>query len=180
VILMTDVRYTGNSAWTRVVLGDDGKWTGKYEVVKPGEVVTVDDDVAERFLQGPADRRLFVAAGSSEDPESKDYVRVRSVGDGGNPVIDPGQDLGSTTPDGRVIYRTEDDNEEGFSVAPPETGPQSDNARLYEEDEINAKADEAKAKARESRSAKRPSGSGGGSAAQQSSGSGAHHPGGDR
>lgn len=149
---MTDVRYTGNSAWTRVVLGDDGKWTGKYEVVKPGEVVTLDDDVADRFLQGPADRRLFVAAGSSEDPENKDYVRVRSMGDGGNPVLNPGQDLGSTTPDGRVIYRTEDDNEEGFTVAPPEVGPQSDNARLFEEDEIQAEADKARAKAREARS----------------------------
>jgi len=170
---MTDVRYTGNAAWTRTAIGEDGKWTGKYEVVKPGEVVTLDDDVAERFLQGPADRRLFVAAGSSEDPESNDYVRVRSIGSGGNPVIDPGQDLGSTTPDGRVIYRTEDDNPEGFEVAPPNVGPQSDNAALVEEDEIQAEADKARQKARESRSgsaAKRPT-------PRQSTGDTPSHPG---
>jgi hypothetical protein len=153
---MTDVRYTGNSVWTRTELDDNGKWTGKYDIVKPLGVISLDDDVAERLLQGPADRRLFVAAGSAEDPESKDYVRVRSMGDGGMPVLDPGQDLGSTTPDGRVIYRTEDDNEEGFTVAPPSAGPQSDNAALYEEDEIQAAAEEARTKARESRSAKRP------------------------
>lgn len=173
---MTDVRYTGNAAWTRTVIGDDGKWSGKYEITKPGEVVTLDDDVAERLLQGPADRRLFVAAGSSEDPESDDYVRTRSIGSGGNPVIDPGQDLGSTTPDGRVIYRTEDDNPEGFPVAGPHDGPQSDNAALVEEDEIQAEAEKARQKARDARSsgaAKRPP-------AKQSTGDNPPHSGGDR
>jgi hypothetical protein len=58
-----------------------------------------------------------------------------------------------------VIFRTEDDNPEGFPVAPPEVGPQSDNARLYEEDEIQAEADKAREKARESRSSAKSSSS---------------------
>lgn len=155
---MPDVRYMGKHHWTQTVLDDDGKFK-KFNIVKPGETITVDEQVAERFLQGPRDDRLFVAAGSSEDPNSKDYVRSKwdtdIIAGAGNYVSqDVGREFGSTSPDGRVIFRTEDDNEENFPVAPPEVGPQSDNARLYEEDEIQAEADEARTKAREKRSTK--------------------------
>jgi len=153
---MTDVRYLGTTHWTRTVLTDDGKFK-EFDIVAPGETFSVEGDVATRLLQGPRYNRLFVQAGGPEDPNSDEYQRVREIGSGGNYVSqDVGLELGSTSPDGRVIFRTEDDNEEGYSVAPPEVGPQSDNARLVEEDEIQAEADKARAKARESRSSAKP------------------------
>jgi len=174
---MPDLRYMGKHHWTQTVLTDDGKFK-EFNIVAPGETVTVDEKVAERFLQGPRDGRLFVAAGSSEDPTSKDYVRSKWDADVDIPAgagmyvsPDPGREFGSTTPEGRVIFRTEEENEEGFPVAPPEVGPQSDNARLYEEDEIQAEADKARAKARESRSSAKPSSSRSSTSGGSSSGS---------
>lgn len=160
---MPDLRYMGKHHWTQTILDDEGKFK-KFKNVAPGETITVDDQVAERFLQGPRDSRLFVASGSSEDPNSKDYVRSKwdtdiIAGSGNYVSQDVGREFGSTSPDGRVIFRTEDDNPEGFPVAPPEVGPQSDNARLYEEDEIQAEADKAREKARESRSSAKSSSS---------------------
>lgn len=149
---MTDVRYLGSTHWTRTILDDAGKFKS-FELVAPGEVVSVEGDIAERLLQGPRYNRLFVQAGGSEDPNSDEYQQVRQIGSGGNYVSqDVGRELGSTTPDGRVIFRTEDDNEEGYPVAPPNVGPQSDNAELVENDAIEAEAEKARQKARESRS----------------------------
>jgi hypothetical protein len=160
---MPDLRYMGKHHWTQTVLKEDGSFKG-FNIVAPGETISVDEQVAERFLQGPRDGRLFVASGSSEDPNSADYQRSK-WDDGitvGNYVSqDHLREFGSTSPEGRVVFRTEDDNEENFPVAPPEVGPQSDNAALYEEDEIRAEADKARDKARESRSAKRPDSSAG-------------------
>lgn len=170
---MPDVRYMGKHHWTQTVLTDEGKFK-EFKIVAPGEVVTVDEQAAERFLQGPRDSRLFVAAGSSEDPSSKDYVRSKwdtDIIDSGNYVSqDVGREYGSTTPDGQVLFRTEDDNEENYPVAPPGVGAQSDNARLYEEDEIQAEAEEARRKARESRSSKRASSSTGSSSSSTTGG----------
>jgi hypothetical protein len=155
---MPDVRYMGKHHWTQVVLKDDGSFK-EFNIVAPGESVSVSDDVATRLLQGPRDARLFVAAGSSEDPNSKDYVRSKwdadidiPAGAGMYVSQDLASDYGSTTPDGRAIFVTDDENPHDLPVAPPEAGPQSDNARLYEEDEIQAEADKARAKAREARS----------------------------
>lgn len=158
---MPDVRYLGSTHWTRAILDDDGKFK-KFENVAPGEVVSLDEDVAERFLQGPRYNRLFVQAGGPEDPNSDDYVGTRrQIGDGGMYVSEyPGLEMGSTVQGGRTITRTEDDNEEQLEIAAPDEGPQSDNERLVIEDEIQAEAEEARRKARESRSSKRPSGSG--------------------
>jgi len=158
---MPDVRYLGSTHWTRAILDDEGKFKG-FENVAPGEVVSLDDDVAERFLQGPRYNRLFVQAGGPEDPNSDDYVGTRrEIGDGGMYVSEyPGLEMGSTVTGGRTITRTEDDNEEQLEIAASDEGPQSDNAALVEEDEIQAEAEQARQKARESRSTKRASGSG--------------------
>jgi len=160
---MPDVRYMGKHHWTQVVLKDDGSFKG-FNNVAPGETVSVTDEQAQRLLQGPRDARLFVAAGSSEDPNSKDYVRSKwdadidiPAGAGMYVSQDLASDYGSTTPDGRAIFVTEDENPHDLPVAPPEVGPQSDNARLYEEDEIQAEADKVRAKAREARSSGKPS-----------------------
>lgn len=155
---MTDVRYLGSAHWTRTVLTEDGKFK-KFENVAPGEVVSVEGDVAERLLQGPLYNRLFVQAGGSEDPQSDDYRATRQIGDGGQYVSqDVAREFGSTVPDGRVIFRTEEDNEEQYPLAGPHDGPQSDNAELVAEDEIQAEAEKAREKARESRSTRRTSG----------------------
>lgn len=160
---MPDVRYMGKHHWTKTVLKEDGTFKG-YEIIQPGETVSVDEQAAERLLSGPRDARLFVAAGSSEDPNSGDYVpskwdegiEVAVDTTTGNYVSqDHLREFGSTTPEGRAIFVTEDDNPHDLPVAPPEAGPQSDNAALYEEDEIQAEADKARTKARESRSTKR-------------------------
>ena len=151
---MTDVRYLGSAHWTRTVLDDNGKFK-EFEIIAPGEVFSAEGDVATRLLQGPRYNRLFVQAGGPEDPNSEGYQNVREIGSGGMYVSqDVGRELGSTTPDGRVIFRTEDDNEESFPVAPPNVGPQSDNAELFENDAIDAAGQEAKDKARASRSSK--------------------------
>jgi hypothetical protein len=144
---MTDVRYLGTTHWTQTILDDDGKFK-EFQMVAPGEVISVDGDVAKRFLQGPRNTRLFVEAGGPEDPESSDYVAQRSLGDGGSHVADVGRELGSNGPEG-VAFRTEEDNEEGFDVAPPGTG--ADNEHLVIADEIQQEADAAKAKAIERR-----------------------------
>lgn len=170
---MPDVRYMGKHHWTQTILDDDGKFK-KFQNVAPGETISVDEDVAKRFLSGPRDARLFVAAGSSEDPNSEDYVRSKwdtDIIDGSGMYVsqDVGREFGSTSPDGRVIFRTEDDNKEDYPIAPPEVGPQSDNARLYDEDEAQAAAEAAREKTRASQSAKRSGGSAGGSSSGSSS-----------
>lgn len=158
---MPDVRYMGKHHWTQSVLTEEGKFK-EFKTVAPGETITVDEQVAQRFLQGPRDTRLFVAAGSSEDPNSKDYVHSKwddeIIAEGGGAGAgmyvsqDVGREFGSTVPDGRVIFRTEEDNEENYPVAPPNVGPQSDNAALVDNDAIELEADKARAKARERRS----------------------------
>jgi hypothetical protein len=153
-----DIRYTGKHHWTRTELDDEGKFKRMINVA-PGEVFTIEKDGADRLLAGPASLRLFREAGSSEDPESDDYVRTRDLGDGGMYVSqDPGLEMGSTVQGGRTITRTEDDNPENYPIAATNEGPQSDNEALVQEDEIQAEAEEARRKARESRSR---SGSGG-------------------
>jgi hypothetical protein len=97
----------------------------------------------------------------------------REIGDGGNYVSEyPGLEMGSTVQGGRTITRTEEDNEEQLEIAAPDEGPQSDNARLVEEDEIQAEAEKARQQARESRSSKRASGSGQSTSASAGSGDG--------
>ena len=146
-----DIRYVGSHHWTQTELDDDGKFKRMVNVA-PGETFTVDQDVADRLLQGPASLRLFREAGTPEDPESDDYVRTRDLGDGGMYVSqDPGLEMGSTVQGGRTITRTEDDNDENYPIAATNEGPQSDNEALVMEDEIQAEAEEARRKARESR-----------------------------
>lgn len=149
---MPELRYTGTTHWTRTIVDEDGKFK-KFEMVAPGETVTVEGDTAKRLLSGPRYNRLFVQAGGSEDPQSDEYVGSRQIGDGGMYVSeDPGREYGTTVPDGRVTFRTEKDNEEQFPIAGPADGPQSDNAELYDNDEIEIEADKARRKARERRS----------------------------
>lgn len=189
---MPDLRYMGKHHWTKTVLDDDGKFK-KFEYIAPGETFSVDDDVAERFLRGPRDARLFVAAGSSEDPSSEDYVPSKwdkdlIVAASGNYVSqDHLREFGSTTPEGRAIFVTDEENPKALPVAPPDAGPQSDNESLYEMEEIQREADEAKSKAtekaresRESRSAKRSDGSSRDSDSRSTSGDSSQRSSGDR
>lgn len=189
---MPDLRYMGKHHWTQTVLDDDGKFK-KFENIAPGEVFSVDEQVAERFLQGPRDARLFVAAGSSEDPASDDYQPSKwdrdifTAATGQYVSEDHLREFGSTTPEGRAIFRTEDDNPEALPVAPPDAGPQSDNERLYEAEEIQNEADKAKEKAaekaresRESRSAKRSDSSSRDSDSRTTDSDSSHRSSGDR
>ena len=161
---MPDIRYLGSTHWTRSILDDEGKWK-KFENVAPGEVFSADGDLADRLLSGPRFNRLFVQAGSNEDPNSDDYVRTRQLGEGGMYVADDANtEFGEVTPQG-VPFRTVDDNDEQYAIAGPTN---ADNAALVEEDEIQAEADKARERARESRSSKRASGDGGAATRSQS------------
>jgi hypothetical protein len=167
---MPDLRYVGKHHWTRSVLDDKGKWE-KFEIVAPGEVVSMEGDMAERLLQGPRWLRLFVQAGGPEDPESDEYQKKRDIGDGGMYVSDdPALEMGSTVT-GKAVFVTEDENPDNYEVASPQDGWQSDNAALVEEDEIQAEAAKAREKARESRSSSKSNTSRGSSSASPSSSS---------
>jgi hypothetical protein len=167
---MPDLRYLGKHHWTRSVLDDKGKFE-KFEMVAPGETFSVDDDVAERFLQGPRWLRLFVQAGGPEDPNSEEFVAKRDIGEGGNYVSDdPQLEMGSTVT-GKAVFVTEDENPHNYEVASPDEGWASDNAALVEEDEIRAEADKARDKARESRSSSKSNTSRGSSSTSASSSS---------
>src|SRR4249919_3384100 len=170
---MTDLRYVGKHHWTRSILDDKGKWE-KFEMVAPGEVFSVEGDVAERLLQGPRWLRLFVQAGGPEDPESEGYQKKRDIGDGGMYVSDdPALEMGSTVT-GQAVFVTEDENPHNYDVASPQDGWQSDNAALVEEDEIRAEADKARDKARESRSSSKSNPSRSSSSTSASSSSSSH------
>ena len=52
--------------------------------------------------------------------------------------------MGSTVQPRKAMFRTEDDNEEGFDVAGPDEGTPSDNTALYEADEADRKAEAAR------------------------------------
>lgn len=155
---MPDVRYMGSAHWTQVVTKDDGKFD-KTVNVAPGEVVSLTDAQANKLADPsvPRANRVFVMAGSSEDPESKDYEYSKYDRVTGNASADPALDFGSTVQSERTITRTEDDNEEGYVVAGADEGPQTDNTRLYEADEVQRAADKAAADAKAKQStAKRP------------------------
>jgi hypothetical protein len=139
---MANVRYMGSAAFDMVVTKDDGKFD-KTNRVRPGDEVQVSDDAAERFLQGPRHLRVWVEVGGKEDPESNSYERSRYEAVSGNATPYPELDMGSTTQPRRAMFRTEDDNPEGFDVAASDEGTPSDNAALYEEDEARAAADKA-------------------------------------
>ncbi len=131
---MPNLRYVGSLAWTQVITDDKGKFD-RVEVVRPGDTVSFDKDVAERFLSGPRHLRVWVEENGKEDPKGSEYEPTRYEAVTGNATPYPELEMGSTVVGGRTITRTEDDNPEGFELAAPNEGPASDNeeARLNDE-----------------------------------------------
>lgn len=98
---MAKVRYVGSSTWSRVITDDEGKFK-KQESVKPGEVVELDDDIAEHFTnsQVPRHMRVFVLENGPEDKLNSNYVpsRYEAIADANNASPYPELDMGSTRP----------------------------------------------------------------------------------
>jgi hypothetical protein len=66
---MADVRYVGSTIWSMVVLKDNGSFD-KMIPIQPGEIVSLDNDVAKKFTdpRTPLYGRNFVVPNSNEDP----------------------------------------------------------------------------------------------------------------
>lgn len=71
---MADLRYVGSATWTRVVTDKDGKFS-RLENVEPNDIVEFSDKDAEHLCKPDAPRgyRVFVIAGSDEDPYQDEY-----------------------------------------------------------------------------------------------------------
>jgi hypothetical protein len=140
--MMPNLRYMGTSGVDLVETDDNGKYKG-VKRLKPRQEISFPDEVAERLLRGERHMRVWVEVGSKEDPESNDYQPNRFDAVTGNASAEPKLDFGSTTTPRRAIFRTDDDNEEGFAVAASDEGPASDNAALNEEEEARQAGEKA-------------------------------------
>lgn len=145
---MPTLRYLGSAPWTQVITDDDGKFK-KIEVVQPGETVSFDDEVANRFLLGPRHLRLFVKENGPEDPQGSQYEASRWEAVQGNATPYPELDMGSTVVGRRTITRTEQDNPEGFDIAGPNEGPASDNEEQQLLNDARAEGEKAYRSAKE-------------------------------
>lgn len=152
---MPNLRYMGTSSVDMVKTKDDGKFE-KVERVNPRDEISVSDEVAKAFLRGPRFLRVWVEVGSEEDPESNSYQPSRYDQVTGNATPYPELDMGSTVQPRRVIFRTEEDNEEGFDVAGPDEGPRSDNAAAIAEEEVQMAARKAADDARKGQATQKP------------------------
>lgn len=103
---MAKVRYVGTAAWVRSIRDDKGNPTSTVAVV-PGEVVELTDQQSGHLANQSVPRhlRVFVLAGTHEDPQSEKFVPTRydAVNTVGNASAFPEQDMGSTLPGGKSI-----------------------------------------------------------------------------
>ena len=71
---MADLRYMGSATWTRVVVDKEGKFL-RLDSVERGDIVEFSDKEAKHLCKPDTPRgyRVFVEAGSNEDPYRDEY-----------------------------------------------------------------------------------------------------------
>jgi hypothetical protein len=158
---MSKVRYVGSAPWSRTLIREnkDGvRVLDRTIVVMPGDVVELDDDVAEKFTSSeiPRHHRNFVEVNGPEDRMGSSYEATRSEMRGqNNASLRPEVDFGSTVPEGRVQFLTQEEAEEvGLTAAEWNEGTPSNNERAIMFEEAEQVAREAYVKALKERMSK--------------------------
>lgn len=102
---MAELRYLGSATWSRVIQKEDDTFS-HLVAVERGDTVEIEDRVATRWVdETPRQNRVFVYAGSDEDPYKDEYEEEVL---GGNATPAPKLDMGSTSPGGVPQFETAD------------------------------------------------------------------------